>query len=137
MKNMLINNSLPIVDGKIRKDAGKQEEIYSRRLIVDKRILLNLMTDLQRFRKLLNIKKKNFIFHAPYYGKPKEFAAWHTKVESIVTSTFKQLNIRRLIDIIGYDPALYLNKRMSYGNIDNIKRVGQGELLSRGGTFLE
>ena len=54
VKDMLINNSLPIVDGRYSShgDGG-----FSRQLIVDKKILLNLFIDLQRFRKLLNLKK--------------------------------------------------------------------------------
>ena len=54
---MLINNSLPIIEGKYDNKKGKS--VFSRKLIVDKKILLNLLIDLQRFRKLLNLKKMN------------------------------------------------------------------------------
>ena len=41
---MLINNSLPVVDGRYSSDGGGQE--FSRQLIIDKKILLNLLIDL-------------------------------------------------------------------------------------------
>lgn len=58
----------------------------------------------------MNIKKSFFIFTETYFGKrkkEKKFTKWYDKVEVRVTQTFKQLNIRRLIDIIGYDPSSY------------------------------
>lgn len=78
VKQMLINNSLPVAEGKL---ATSNESIYSRKLIVDKRILYRLLLDLQRYRKLQNLKKSFFIFHRSYDGKPPEMAKWHHKVE--------------------------------------------------------
>jgi len=49
-------------------------------------------------------------------------AKWHQKVEVRVTQTFRQLNIRRLIDIIGYDPSNYFKGEMSFENVENIKK---------------
>ena len=95
VKAMLVNNSLPIVDGKMSKEERsgpsrhREQEMYSRKLVVDKRILLNLLTDLQRFRKLLNLKKRFYIFNVTYDGKPTEMAKWHKKVELRVTQTFR------------------------------------------------
>ena len=43
-------------------------------------------------------------------------------METRVTQTFRQLNIRRLIDIIGYDPSQYFKGEMSYENINNLKK---------------
>ena len=43
VKDMLIKNSLPIVDGKYSTDGGQG---FSRQLIIDKKILLNLLIDL-------------------------------------------------------------------------------------------
>lgn len=43
---MLIKNSLPVVDGKLRDGKSSEQEIYSRKLIIDKRIILNLLIDL-------------------------------------------------------------------------------------------
>jgi hypothetical protein len=40
---MLINNSLPVAEGKIDTN---NESIYSRKLIVDKKILYRLLLDL-------------------------------------------------------------------------------------------
>jgi hypothetical protein len=70
VKQMLINNSLPIIEGKYDNKKGKS--VFSRKLIVDKKILLNLLVDLQRFRKLLNLKKRFYIFNVNYDGKPAE-----------------------------------------------------------------
>lgn len=56
-----------------------------------------------------------------YDGKPKEMAKWHEKVEVRVTQTFRQLNIRRLIEIIGYDPSQYFRGELSHQNIHNLK----------------
>lgn len=83
---MLINNSLPIIDGRYSSEGGLE---FSRQLIIDKKILLNLLIDLQRFRKLLNLKKSFYIFHLPYSGKPENMKKWHRKVEVRVTQTFK------------------------------------------------
>ena len=46
-------------------------------MILDKKLIYNLLIDLQRFRKLLNIKKKMFIFERSYDGKPEKMAKWH------------------------------------------------------------
>ena len=43
VKQMLINNSLPISDGKVNLD---KDSSFSRKLIIDKKILLNLLIDL-------------------------------------------------------------------------------------------
>jgi hypothetical protein len=110
VKEMLINNSLPISSSHGESDPNK---IFSRKLIIDKKIITSLLVDLQRFRKLLNLKKSFYIFHVSYDGKPTEMAKWHQKVEVRVTQTFRALNIRRLIDIIGYDPSLYFKGELS------------------------
>jgi hypothetical protein len=102
VKKMLINNALPIAAGKL--DIGNQS-IYSHKLIIDKKILYNMMLDLQRFRKLLLLKKSFFIFQQSYDGKPQEHSAWHRKVEERITQTFTLMNMRRVINIIGYDPS--------------------------------
>ena len=52
---------------------------------------------------------------------------WHRKVELRVTQTFKQLNIRRLIDIIGYDPSQYFKGEMSFQKVEMIKQGRYGE----------
>ena len=45
---------------------------------------------------------------------------WHQKVEVRVTQTFRALNIRRLIDIIGYDPSQYFKGELSYAHIGDM-----------------
>lgn len=119
VKEMLINNSLPISQGSIDQS---QDSVFSRKLIIDKKIIHSLLIDLQRFRKLLNIKKSLFIFNITYDGKPESMSKWHSKVEVRVTQTFRQLNIRRLIDIIGYDPSNYFKGEMSFENVESIKK---------------
>jgi hypothetical protein len=47
---------------------------------------------------------------------------WHTKVELRVTQTFKQLNMRRIISIIGYDPSSFFRGEMSYMNMEALKK---------------
>lgn len=83
---MLVNNSLPISEGKLD---NQKQSVFSRKLIIDKKLLLNLLIDLQRMRKTLNLKKSFYIFHISYDGKPKEMAKWHEKVEVRVTQTFR------------------------------------------------
>jgi len=126
VKQMLINNSLPISE---RKLDTQKESVFARSLIIDKKILLNLLIDLQRFRKTLNLKKSFYIFHVEYDGKPPEHSKWHREVDVRVTQTFRQLNIRRLIDIIGYDPSQYFK-----GEVRNeeLKEIGKGNLPTRG-----
>lgn len=82
VKQMLINNALPVAEGKI--DTNNQS-IYTRKLIIDKKILYRMLLDLQRYRKMQNLKKSFFIFHRSYDGKPPEMAKWHEKVEVRVT----------------------------------------------------
>ena len=82
VKDMLCNNSLPI-----NKGSG-DEAIITRKLIIDKKVMLNLLIDLQRFRKLLFLHKKFFIFQVTYDGKqgePPEGKIWREKVETRVT----------------------------------------------------
>lgn len=83
---MLVNNSLPI------NKSNSEEAIITRKLILDKKIMLNLLIDLQRFRKLLFLNKKFFIFQVTYDGKqgePPEGKIWREKVETRVTQTFR------------------------------------------------
>jgi len=131
VKQMLINNSLPISEGKLDK---QKQSVFSRKLIIDKKILLNLLIDLQRFRKTLNLTKSFYIFHVGYEGKPPEMAKWHEKVEVRATQTFRQLNIRRLIDIIGYDPSQYFKGELSFQHMHDISR---GNLPSGPGTAMK
>ena len=86
VKQMLINNSLPISQGSIDSN---NNSVFSRKMIIDKKIIHNLLIDLQRFRKLLNIKKSLFIFNQSYDGKPASMKKWHQQVEVRVTQTFR------------------------------------------------
>lgn len=70
----------------------------------------------------MNIKKSFYIFHESYHGKNDDLNDWYEEVEERVTQTFSQLNIRRLINIIGYDPSQYFAGILSFANIDKIER---------------
>lgn len=78
---------------------------WGTRILFDKKTFHALLIDLERMRKVLNLKKSFYIFHIPYEGKPKEMNSWHRKVEARITQTLKYLNTGRLLKIIGYDPA--------------------------------
>jgi hypothetical protein len=66
-------------------------------------------------RRLLNVKKRFYLFHVTYNGKAHfegnsydtQFSSkmrnWHKKVDERTTSTLKFLNTARLLKIIGYD----------------------------------
>ena len=89
VKEMLINNALPVSEGNASQ---ADKSTYSRKLIVDKKILLNLLIDLQRFRKTLNLTKSFYLFHLRYQGKPEDLSKaprdvreWHKNVERRVT----------------------------------------------------
>lgn len=128
VKKMLINNALPIAAGKL--DIAKQSA-YSHKLIIDKKILYNMMLDLQRFRKLLLLKKSFFIFQQSYDGKPEEHAGWHKKVEERITQTFMLMNMRRVINIIGYDPSNYFKGEMSFVNMEQIRKGNVPDMAPR------
>lgn len=50
---------------------------WGMRLLFDKKVFHKLLMDMERMRKLLNLKKQFFIFHIPYEGKPVDMNAWH------------------------------------------------------------
>lgn len=104
VKQVLLNNSFPVNMQDIQQNNEKKKG-WGMSLLFDKKTFFNLLQDLQRMRKILNLKKSFYIFNIPYEGKPKEMNAWHRKVESRVTQTMKFLNTARLLKIIGYDPV--------------------------------
>jgi hypothetical protein len=82
-----------------------------------------LLIDLERMRKVLNLKKSFYIFHIPYEGKPQQMNSWHKKVEARITQTLKYLNTGRLLKIIGYQPqerikAESINLAMKGGGLE-------------------
>lgn len=106
MKQVLLNNSIPV---DMRELSASQNALkrkgWGTRILFDKKTFHALLIDLERMRKVLNLKKSFYIFHIPYEGKPKEMNSWHRKVEARITQTLKYLNTGRLLKIIGYDPA--------------------------------
>jgi hypothetical protein len=78
---------------------------WGTRILFDKKTFHALLVDLERMRKVLNLKKSFYIFHIPYEGKPSSLNSWHKKVDQRITQTLKYLNTSRLLKIIGYNPA--------------------------------
>ena len=124
VKQVLLNNSFPVNMQEIQQNNVKQKG-WGTQVLFDKKTFFNLLTDLDRMRKVLNLKKCFFIFHIPYEGKPKEMDQWHHKVEARVTQTLKFLNTARILKIIGYDPI----QRIKMDNINLAKAGSQAELL--------
>ena len=78
------------------------------RLLFDKKIFFKILLDMERMRKILNLKKQFFIFHQEYNGKPDYLQPWFDKVEERMNMTMKFLNTSRLLKIINYDPVLHI-----------------------------
>jgi hypothetical protein len=103
-----LNNSLPL-DLSAAANSLKSRG-WGSRILFDKKTFHQLLVDLERMRKVLNLKKSFYIFHLPYEGKPKELNAWHRKVDRRITQTLKYLNTSRLLKIIGYDPIEHIKR---------------------------
>lgn len=59
-------------------------------------------------RKLKSIKKRFFVFHSLYEGKPEGMNDHFKKVEAQTYQNLRFLNMSRLMRIINYDPIKYL-----------------------------
>ena len=105
VKQVLLNNSIPVDMREIQAQNAIKRKGWGTRILFDKKTFHALLIDLERMRKILNLKKSFYIFHIPYEGKPKNLDGWHRKVEARITQTLKFLNTARLLKIIGYDPA--------------------------------
>ena len=105
VKQVLLNNSIPVDMREIQQQNSLKRKGWGTRILFDKKTFHLLLVDLERMRKVLNLKKSFYIFHIPYEGKPSQLNSWHRKVESRITQTLKYLNTGRLLKIIGYDPA--------------------------------
>jgi hypothetical protein len=79
------------------------------RVLFDKKVFLNLLLELEHMRMIKSVKKRYYLFHEEYQGKPKERDEWHREVENLTTTNLKFLNVTRLLKIIGYDPIQYMN----------------------------
>jgi len=66
-------------------------------------------------RKVNAVKKKNYLFHFPYFGKDTSgLDDWRKLVNIRTTQTLKYMNLSRILRIINYDPSQYMNqKKMS------------------------
>lgn len=63
-------------------------------------------------RKLKTIKKRFFIFHQLYEGKPEDMNSHYKHVEYMSYQNIKFLNMSRLMKIIKYDPIQYIKTDM-------------------------
>ena len=107
VKQVLLNNSIPVDMREIQQNSMKRKG-WGMRILFDKKTFYQLLIDLERMRKVLYLKKKFYIFHILYEGKPRELDSWHRKVERRITQTLKFLNTARLLKIIGYDPIYHI-----------------------------
>lgn len=106
VKQVLLNNSTPVDMRSISSSSsGMRRKGWGTQVLFDKKMFHMLLIDLERMRRVLNLKKSFYIFHIPYEGKPQQMDAWHKKVEARITQTLRYLNTARLLKIIGYDPA--------------------------------
>jgi hypothetical protein len=63
-------------------------------------------------RKLKSIKKRFFVFHTLYEGKPEAMNDHFRKVEELSYQNLRFLNMSRLMRIIKYDPIQYIKTDM-------------------------
>jgi hypothetical protein len=66
----LLNNSLPVDLGDLANHKALKAKGWGTRILFDKKTFHALLVDLERMRKVLNLKKSFYIFHLPYEGKP-------------------------------------------------------------------
>jgi hypothetical protein len=67
VKQVLLNNSIPVDMSEMNNLKRKG---WGTRILFDKKTFHSLLVDLERMRKVLNLKKSFYIFHIPYEGKP-------------------------------------------------------------------
>ena len=133
IKQVLINNAIPvdlahIASGGTHKGQQKNSKGWGMRVLFDKKVFQYTLVELEQMRKLYSVKKQFYLFHLPYFGKPKKMTPWYRKVEARTTQTLKFVNLARILRIIQYDPAQYmsmhkLNQMTSSAGIE----VGPGE----------
>lgn len=82
VKQVLLNNSIPVDMSEMNNLKRKG---WGTRILFDKKTFHALLVDLERMRKVLNLKKSFYIFHIPYEGKPQQLNSWHKKVETRIT----------------------------------------------------
>ena len=67
VKQVLLNNSIPVDMSEMNNLKRKG---WGTRILFDKKTFHALLVDLERMRKVLNLKKSFYIFNIPYEGKP-------------------------------------------------------------------
>lgn len=114
MKQVLLNNSIPVDVASLESGLNKRKDtLYTKgwgmQVLFDKKAFLHLLTELEQMRKLHQVKKKYYLFNLQYFGKSAETDEWYQKVEMRTFQTLKFVNLARLLQIIRYDPVLYIN----------------------------
>ena len=112
LKSILLQNSMFIDLSQFGsfENKGKKEVFLRKQLQFDKKLFYQMLVDLERLRKVLNVKKQMFIFHTLYEGKGKDHNEWREKVNIRISQTLKYLNSQRILKIIDYDPVKHLKK---------------------------
>jgi len=105
IKQVLMNNSIPVNLTEIQSSSRKGRGM---RLLFDKKTFYEQLVDLERLRKVLNLKKQIFIFNVEYLGKPTHLTSWRHKVNQRIANTLKFMNTARTLKIIGYEPKYQL-----------------------------
>jgi len=131
---VLLNNSIPVDMGEVQSQNAMKAKGWGTRILFDKKTFHALLVDLERMRKVLNLKKSFYIFHIPYEGKPSSLNSWHKKVDQRITQTLKYLNTSRLLKIIGYNPADHMKMEsinMAMGGSVQMMRSLTGSLKQK------
>ena len=84
---------------------------WGMRVLFDKKIFLALLQELEQMRKINSVKKQFYLFNVQYRGKMHHLREWRRKVDSRTTQTLKFMNLSRILRIIRYDPAQYMNQQ--------------------------
>lgn len=85
VKQVLLNNSIPVDTRELQGANALKRKGWGKSILFDKKTFHLLLIDLERLRKILNLKKSFYIFHIPYEGKPADMNSWHRKVEMRIT----------------------------------------------------
>ncbi len=116
IKTVLINNSFPVdlatlSSGGDYSVGSRNTKGWGMRVLFDKKIFLALLLELAQMRKINSVKKQFYIFNIQYRGKMNHLKDWRKKVDARTTQTLKFMNLSRILRIIRYDPALYMNQQ--------------------------
>ena len=141
IKQVLINNAIPvdvshIASGGKHKGQSKNTKGWGMRVLFDKKVFNDLLIELEYMRKLIQVKKMQYLFNAKYEGKSRindnsKMSIWRRKVEARTTRTLKFVNMSRMLRIIHYDPSQYMSLN-KLNQMISISGAGEGKGLDAG-----